>query len=211
MILTRAVFQRLNVCLERKTKIEDLKECLGMVGLLPFKIKQTEALENKFQAGSKLLAKEKEILSLMKDPPDESAIPILQSYLNDSTSLRIVFPNFQKITQYIENCQSLSQIKEILESSKLFALSQVKSIYENMLKKFSKDLDCLQDLKQKISKCEAWFTEVKEELKTSQSKPLGSKLIIEELRLHLQKAKTLPFSMQNEIKILEEEIKSAED
>ena len=91
MILTRAVFQRLNVCLERKTKIEDLKECLGMVGLLPFKIKQTEALENKFQAGSKLLAKEKEILSLMKEPPDESAIPILQSYLNDSTSLRIVF------------------------------------------------------------------------------------------------------------------------
>jgi PLU-1-like protein/PHD-finger/SPOC domain len=211
LILARALFQRVLICLERKCKVEDIVELQSMISVLPFKFPQESTISDKILLGYKLIEKDKEILLQIKETPDETLVPVLQNLLNEAKSLRILLPSSQKFSQYIENSQHLSQIKEILDNSKLFNLSQVKNVYDTMVKKFSKDLEYLQDLKQNISLCETWLLEVKDQLKNSQIKALGAKLSIDELKLLLLKAKNLPFSMQTEIRIVEDEIKSAED
>ena len=211
LFLARAVAQRGKFNLERKAKTEEIKEALDMIRTVPFVFGFQKALNDKLEVSIKLAKKEAELLPLIKDNPDEGVLTKLQNFMSEVKSAGVVLQNMEKISIFIENSKSLLHVREILDNSKLFTLTQVKKIYEEMMKKFSKDLDCIVELKKNIVTCENWFALVKDELKTSQTKPLGSKLTADEVKSHLNKAKSLPFSMQMEIRIVEDELKSAED
>lgn len=209
--ISRAIWQRCKINLEKKCKIEEVQEALELVKVVPFDLRLKINLQEKYENSLKLTKREQEIIPLLKDNSDESLLPKLQVFMSEVKSVGVLLPNLEKITQFIENSQNLSQIKEILENSKLFTLTQVKKIFENMVKKFPQDLECLKDLKKNIHTCESWFSQMKDDLKLSQTKPLGKKLTVEEVKSHLNKSKSLPFSMQLEIRIVEDELKSADD
>lgn len=211
LIFTRAVYRRTCESLDNKVKIEELTEILNVIETLPFVFNQTADLKVKIENGKKLIEKDREICLMLKEPPDEELVPVLQNFVNEGKKSGVFLPGTAKIAKYIENCQSISQIREVLENSKIFTLLQVRTLYENMLKRFAKELDSMVELKNLIGTCENWLSEVKEELRSSQAKPLGQKLDISDIKKYLQKAKNLPFSMQTEARIVEDEIKSAED
>ena len=204
-LLCRILEKRAKKALNEKTKASEMEEIMELSKICPLEIKFLAKLQNKLHKSQSLILKYSEVLG--KSAAEN--IDELKEAINKASKIGLRLPHLNQLEAQLETFENQQKVKETLANKEL-SLKEAISVYESISRKIPKD-EFVEQLKTQIEQCEHWFNEVKETLRQSQQSPLGKKLQKEQVLEYLSRAKDLPYKLPNEVHIIEEELKAAED
>lgn len=208
LLLARVFHKRAQNLIRMPCKIEDMSDLLHVVQNLPLECPWTSDLEAKLEASKKHIEIFADILK-REEPRAEDAERIHQ-LIDKARIIGIQIPQLDKLENFLEQAESLQKLRKFLDESRQHSLTEARVFRDTISKKISGDVAEMKEFTKMLEACASWLESVKTAVIHSSKQDLAGKLTTEQLQQKLDQEKQLPFSMPDELKKFESEIKEAD-